>query len=206
VQLMFHAIGDAGVRLALDTLAAARAANGRQDLRHQISHLQLVDPEDHPRFSELDVAANFQSLWAFPDDYIMKINLPVVGLARVQAMYPIGSLQRAGARIVGGSDWPVSSMNPLLAIETAVTRRDPSGLTPDALNEAEAMTLADMIEAYTANGAYLAHREDETGRLMPGYKADLVVLGANLFTLAPSEIGEVPIVMTFFEGKKVYPK
>jgi len=206
VQLMFHAIGDAGVRLALDALEAAREANPAQDLRHHISHLQLVDPEDHPRFEALGVVANFQALWAFPDDYIMTINLPAVGLDRVQGMYPIGSLHRAGARIVGGSDWSVSSMNPLLAIETALTRRDPTGVRPQALNAAEAVTLADMIEAYTINGAYLAHRENQTGRLKPGYKADLVVLGANLFELAPSEIGEVPIVMTLFEGQKVYPK
>ena len=206
VQLMFHAIGDAGVRLALDALEAAREINGVQDLRHHISHLQLVDPEDHPRFAALGVAANFQALWAFPDDYIMNINLPAVGRDRVQAMYPIGSLHRAGATIVGGSDWSVSSMNPLLAIETALTRRDPTGVKLKALNVAEAVTLVDMIKAYTINGAYLAHREDQTGRLKPGYKADLVVLGANLFDLAPSEIGEVPITMTFFEGQKVYPK
>lgn len=97
-------------------------------------------------------------------------------------------------------------MNPLLAIETALTRRDPTGVKLKALNVAEAVTLVDMIKAYTINGAYLAHREDQTGRLKPGYKADLVVLGANLFDLVPSEIGEVPITMTFFEGQKVYPK
>ena len=206
VQLMFHAIGDAGVRLALDALESAREVNEIQDLRHHISHLQLVDPKDQPRFKALGVTANFQALWAFPDDYIMNINLPAVGMDRVQAMYPIGSLHRAGARIVGGSDWSVSSMNPLLAIETALTRRDPTGVRPEALNAAEAVSLAEMIEAYTINGAYLAHREDQTGRLKPGYKADLVVLATNLFDLTPSEIGEVPIVMTFFEGQKVYPK
>jgi len=78
------------VRLALDALEAAREANPAQDLRHHISHLQLVDPEDHPRFEALGVVANFQALWAFPDDYIMTINLPAVGLERVQSMYPIG--------------------------------------------------------------------------------------------------------------------
>jgi hypothetical protein len=187
-------------------LESAREVNEIQDLRHHISHLQLVDPKDQPRFKALGVTANFQALWAFPDDYIMNINLPAVGMDRVQAMYPIGSLHRAGARIVGGSDWSVSSMNPLLAIETALTRRDPTGVRPEALNAAEAVSLAEMIEAYTINGAYLAHREDQTGRLKPGYKADLVVLAANLFDLTPSEIGEVPIVMTFFEGQKVYPK
>ena len=137
IHLMFHAIGDRGVRVALYAIEAARRVNGDQDLRHHISHLQLIYPEDQSRFARLNVAANFQALWALPDTYVLDINLPAVGAERVERMYPIRSLQQGGARVVGGSDWPVSSMNPLLAIETALTRSDPAGNIEGVLNAEE---------------------------------------------------------------------
>ncbi len=205
VQLMFHAIGDFGVRVALDAIEAAQTSNGDQDLRHHISHLQLIDPVDRPRFKALNVAANVQALWALPDSYIMDVNLPAVGPDRVQAMYPIGSLDAVETAIVGGSDWPVSSMNPLLAIETALTRQDPTGVIAGVLNEQETVSLATMIAAYTKNGAHLMHQEQLTGQLQVGKRADLVVLSDNLFTLAPHEISEVSVVATYFEGRQVFP-
>ena len=128
---------------------------------------------------ELGVIANFQSLWAFPDQYITDVNLPQVGQARIDQMYPIGSTLKAGARIVGGSDWNVSSMNPLLAIETAVTRSDPTGRIAGALNESERVSLPDMLAAYTINGAYLMHQEKDTGSLEVGKAADFVVLATR---------------------------
>jgi predicted amidohydrolase YtcJ len=129
IQVHMHAIGDRAVRSALDAVAAAKATNGSSDNRHHIAHLQLIDPLDRPRFAQLGVIANFQALWAFPDRYITRVNLRQVGQTRVDQMYPIGSALQAGARIVGGSDWPVSSMNPLLEIETAVTRTVLDGVT-----------------------------------------------------------------------------
>src|SRR6185295_5893213 len=159
---------------------------------------------DRPRFAELGVIANFQALWAFPDQYITDVNLPQVGQARVDQMYPIGSVLKAGARIVGGSDWSVSSMNPLLAIETAVTRSDPSGRIPGVLNEAERVSLADMLTAYTINGAYLMHQEKLTGSLEVGKAADFVVLARDLFEIPPQEIGEVEVMRTVLDGVTVY--
>jgi hypothetical protein len=204
VQVHMHAIGDAAVREGLDAFAAARAANGRSDNRHHIAHLQLVDSLDRPRFGQLDVIANFQALWAYPDPYITDINLPQVGQARIDQMFPIRSILRSGGRIVGGSDWAVSSMNPLLAIETAITRRDPSGMNKAVLNESERVTLADMLAAYTINGAYLMHQENLTGSLEPGKAADLVVLERDLFKISPQEIGEVAVTRTILEGVTVY--
>lgn len=204
IQLMFHAIGDRGVRVALDAIEAARRVNGDQDLRHHISHLQLIDPEDQSRFARLNVAANFQALWALPDTYVLDINLPAVGAERVERMYPIRSLQQGGARVVGGSDWPVSSMNPLLAIETALTRSDPAGNIEGVLNAEERVSLESMIEAYTKNGAWLMHQEQLTGQIQVGKKADLVVLSENLFGLPPEKIGEVEVVATYFDGREVY--
>jgi predicted amidohydrolase YtcJ len=204
VQVHMHAIGDAAVRAGLDAVAAARTANGASDNRHFITHLQLVHPDDYPRFRELGVLANFQALWAYPDAYITEVNLPVVGPGRVARMYPIGSIHRQGGMIVGGSDWSVSSMNPLEAIETAVTREDPSGRVDGVLNEDERVPLPVMLAAYTRNGAFLMHQEDRVGSIEEGKLADVVVLERNLFELDPHEIGEVEVIMTLLGGRIVY--
>ncbi len=206
VQIHMHAIGDAAVRQGLDAVEAAREVNGPGDNRHHICHLQLVHPDDYARFGELGVLANFQALWAFPDSYITDINLPQVGQERVDRMYPIGSIERAGGTIVGGSDWDVSSMNPLDAIEVAVTRQDPDGADRGVLNAGEAVSLETMLAAYTRHAAYLMHQEDQTGTLEPGKQADLVVLDSNLFEIEPAAINETRVVATFLNGRQVYPR
>jgi predicted amidohydrolase YtcJ len=204
LQVHMHAIGDGAVRVGLDAVAAARSANGPRDNRHQIAHLQLIHPDDLPRFAELDVSANFQALWALPDSWIMGINLPVVGPERVNRMYPIASLQRAGGRLVAGSDWDVSSMNPLLAIQVALTRRDPEGGFEGVLNADERVDLAAMLAAYTINGAHVMHHEAQTGSIEVGKAADLLVLERNLFELAAEEIGGIAVVRTLIDGDTVY--
>ncbi|MDZ7668249.1 MAG: amidohydrolase [Gammaproteobacteria bacterium] len=205
IQVHMHAIGDRAVRQGLDAVEAAQAANGPSDNRHHICHLQLVHPDDYERFGELGVLANFQALWAFPDAYITDINMPAVGEARVQRMYPIASIAAAGGTIVGGSDWSVSSMNPLDAIEVAVTRQDPDGLVEGVLNPAEAVSLETMLAAYTRNAAFLMHQEHDTGTLQPGKLADLVVLDANLFEIEPAAINDTAVVATYLAGERVYP-
>ena len=205
IQVHMHAIGDRAVRQGLDAVEAARAANGPSDNRHHICHLQLVHPDEYARFGELGVLANFQALWAFPDAYVTDINLPAVGEARVQRMYPLGSIAAAGGTIVGGSDWSVSSMNPLDAIEVAVTRQDPDGLVEGVLNPAEAVPLETMLAAYTRNAAYLMHQEHDTGTLQPGKLADLVVLDANLFEIEPAAINDTAVVATYLAGERVHP-
>lgn len=204
VQIHMHAIGDAAVRQGLDALEAAREANGPSDGRHHICHLQLVHPDDLARFAELDVRANFQAYWAWPDAYITEVNLPVVGQARVDRMYPIASIHERGGTIVAGSDWPVSTVNPLPAIEAALTRRDPDGVVPGVLTPGEAVSLDVMLAAYTRAAAELMHQEDVTGRIAPGLDADLVVLERDLHAIPPDEIGEVPVALTLFRGRVVY--
>ncbi|MCP5181780.1 MAG: amidohydrolase [Pseudomonadales bacterium] len=204
IQIHMHAIGDRAVRAGLDAIAAARATSERRDNRHHIAHLQLVHPDDWPRFAALDVTANFQATWAFPDGYITDVNLPAVGQARVDRMYPIGSMHQAGARLAGGSDWPVSTVDPLVAIETAVTRQDAVGNVQGVLNAAEAVGLGDILEAYTTNGAWLMSQEDRVGRLAPGYLADLVVLDKDLFAVPVSSISEARVLSTWLAGKEIY--
>jgi predicted amidohydrolase YtcJ len=204
LQIHMHAIGDGGVRAGLDAIEAARENGDTGDNRPHIAHLQLVHPDDLGRFAALGVTANFQALWAYPDEYITEINLPAVGPERVQRMYPVGSLQRAGARIVGGSDWSVSSANPLLAIETAMRRQDPDGVTPGVLNAGEAVSLATMIAAYTRHAAWLMHQENLSGRIARGMRADLIMLDRNLFEIPSEDISEAKVLLTLFEGRPVY--
>jgi len=112
-QILVHAIGDRAIRMTLDAFEDAINRNGSRDSRHQITHLELIDPHDIPRFRALGVAANFQPLWAFADSYIKDLTLPVLGPERSRWLYPIKSIVKTGAMLVCGSDWPVSSLNPL---------------------------------------------------------------------------------------------
>ena len=190
--------------MALDAFAAAHAANGETDNRHQIVHLQLIHPDDIPRFGELNIGATFQALWAYPDYWIMELNLPEVGPERVQRMYPIASVQKTDGRIVGGSDWYVSSLNPLDAIEVAVRRQIPDAEDGDILNADERVDLATMIAAYTINGAYIHNQDDLVGSIEGGKKADLIVLDRNLFDLPAQQINEAKVLVTLFDGTVVY--
>jgi predicted amidohydrolase YtcJ len=204
LQVHMHAIGDAAVRAGLDAFAAARAKNGVSDHRHHIAHLQLIDVADIPRFKALDVTANFQAFWAWPDDYILKLNVPQVGMERVERMYPIASVHRSGGRIVGGSDWSVSTVDPLQAIQVALTRTDPDGIKTEVLNAAERVDLATMIDAYTINSAWLMHRERDTGSIEPGKAADIVVLDRDIFKLPSGKIGTAKVDLTYLDGQQVY--
>jgi predicted amidohydrolase YtcJ len=204
LQVHMHAIGDRAVRAGLDAVEAAHQQNGASDNRHHISHLQMIHVDDIERFAVLDTTANFQALWAYPDEWIMQLNMPVVGEERVQGMYPIASVERAGGRIVGGSDWDVSSANPLEAIETAVRRQDAFEQSGPVLNENERVSLASMIDAYTINAAWVMHQEDKAGSIEPGKRADIVVLDRDLFDIPPEQISEARVVMTLLDGEVIY--
>jgi predicted amidohydrolase YtcJ len=205
LDVHLHAIGDRAVRAALDAVEQARERNtGRTHGRHQIAHLQLVHPDDYPRFAALDVAANFQALWAYPDPYINDINLPQVGPARVARMYPIGSLERAGATIVAGSDWPVSSMNPWDAIEVALTRQDPRRRHTGVLNASEAVGLDTMLAAFTREGGRVAGLDQITGMLRPGFAADLVWLEDDPHRRDAHGLANLRVRGTWFAGRRVF--
>ena len=203
-QVHTHAIGDRAVRAALDAYEYALKENGYLDNRHHISHLQMISKEDIPRFSELNIAATFQATWAMPDEYIMGINIPEIGIERVNRMYPIQSVFQAGGLIVGGSDWAVTTMNPLVAIETAIRREDPDDRLKGTLNEDERMGLTEMLKAYTINAAYIMHQDNITGSIEAGKFADLIILDKNLYDIPTNEISEVRVMETIIEGKTVF--
>ena len=201
-----HAIGDRAVREALDAFAAARAANIVSPGRHHIAHLQVIHPDDVPRFAQLAVTANMQALWAAHEPQMDELTIPFLGPQRAARQYPFGALLRAGARLAAGSDWAVTSANPLWGMHVAVNRALPPGQgDPGAgpLLPGQALTLPEAMAAYTAGSAYVNYL-DETGAVAPGYLADLVILDRDPFTGAREEIAAASVAATYIEGEQVY--
>jgi predicted amidohydrolase YtcJ len=203
-QIHVHAIGDRAIRMTLDAFAYARTRNGAHDARHTITHLELIDPVDIPRFRDLGVIPDFQALWANGDEYLTRLTEPALGPKRTRWLYPIASVVRSGAVVTGGSDWSVSSLNPLDAIETGITHQQLDQPQQRPWNPAERVDLATMIAMYTINAAYQSHLERETGSIEAGKLADLVVLDRNLFELPSREIHRVRVLRTILQGKTVY--
>lgn len=203
-QVHFHAIGDAAIRQSLDAVEEAMLENGRRGNRHHISHLQVIHPDDIPRFAELDVVANFQPLWAYADDYILELNLPFIGEERTSWMYPIRSVQEAGGKIAFGSDWSVSTANPFMQMETAITRLSATGEPSPEFTPEERIDLESAIAAFTINAAFVNRNEDDTGSIEVGKLADLIVLDQNLFELEPSAISDTSVLLTLFAGEAVH--
>lgn len=203
-QIHVHAIGDRAVRMTLDAFAYTRARNGLHDARHTITHLELIDPEDVPRFRDLGVVANFQALWANGDEYLTRLTEPALGPERSRWLYPIASLVRSGAVVSGGSDWSVSSLNPLDAIEAGITHRQPGDSAQRPWNPAERADRATMIAMYTINAAYQNHLERETGSIEVGKLADLIVLDRNLFEIPVEEIHTARVLRTLLQGRTVF--
>ena len=205
-QVHVHAIGDRGVREALDAFASAGAVSEGRDLRHHVAHLQVVHPDDVRRFAGLGVAANMQALWACLDEQMTDLTLPVLGEERSRWQYPFRDLHRSGARLVAGSDWPVSTPDPLAALHVAVNRTayaepGPAGEVP-FLPE-QALDLATAFAAYTSGSAWVNHRDD-AGVLAPGAVADLVLLDRDPFAGAAAEVGAARVVSTWVEGVPVF--
>ena len=201
-----HAIGDRAVRLALDAIEQAEAGKPRGARRHQIAHLQVIDSADIPRFAALNVIANFQALWGFPDAYIRDLTWPALGPERSRWMYPIASVVRAGGPLALGSDWNVSSLVPLLAIQVAMTRRDPADSTAEQMLPEQSIDLLTGLRAYTLGSARALGLDAETGSIEAGKLADLVVLGGEIEAVSPNLLGKVPVLLTLLEGVPVHGK
>lgn len=204
LQLHAHAIGDHAVRATLDAYEAVRKANGPRDSRHQITHLELIDQADIPRFKALGVVANIQALWAYPDSYITDLTEPKIGPARSEWLYPFGALKQAGATMAGSSDWSVSSMNPLEAMQTGVLRQDIADPKGRVLTSQHKLDVTDMIAAYTVNGAFTAFDETQSGTLTVGKRADVVVLDRDITKSPPTDIATTKVLLTIAEGSAVH--
>jgi len=208
-QVHVHAIGERAVREALDAFEAARAANGPNDHRHHIAHIQVVHPDDVPRFRELGVIANAQPLWAVNEGQMLHLTIPFLGTERSAWQYPFGSLVRTGAVLAMGSDWSVSSANPLWEMHVAVNRTAPNadeygGGTGEPFLPDERIGLPTALAGFTINSAYVNHLDHLTGSIEVGKRADLAVLDRDLFAHPVEEIADASVMLTFVDGERVY--
>jgi len=208
-QVHFHAIAERAVREALDAVEAARTANGMSDTRPHVAHIQVVHPDDLPRFRRLRTVATVQPLWAAHERQMDDLTIPFLGDPRWTWQYPFASLVRHGATLAMGSDWSVSTPDPLQEIHVAVNRRMPPAYIhhvdrADIFLPEERLDLATSIAAFTIGSAYVNHLDVDTGSIEVGKRADLAVLDRNVFAGPPEEIGEARCVQTFVEGRRVH--
>jgi predicted amidohydrolase YtcJ len=205
-QVHLHAIGDRAVRESLDAIQAAREANGSNDNRHHIAHLQVMHPDDVPRFAALGVTANIQALWAAHEPQMDELTIPFIGPERSARQYLFGDLIRSGARLAAGSDWAVSSANPLRAIHVAVNRSLPgaTGAEAEPFLPGQSLDLAEALAAYTIGSAYVNHLDDQTGAIEPGMLADVIVLDRDPFAGRPAEIASTRVLSTYVAGELVF--
>lgn len=183
-----HAIGDRGIRETLNAVESSGTDKGR----HRITHVEIVDPVDIPRFAQLNVTADAQVAGDFTNPEQWHENDELIGAVRSDNAIPIKSLDAAGARVTLSSDWNVSSYNPFIGLQNAVTRAP------------QELTLAKAIKAYTLNGAYVMRQEDKVGSIEVGKLADFVILDKNLFDIEPNAINQTKVVTTVFNGEVIF--
>lgn len=200
LQIFVHATGDGAVRRTLDGFKVAQKANGRRDSRHRVEHIELIHPDDLPRFAQLGVIASMQPAHVprqppnDPDVWPAR-----VGPERWGRSFAWQTLRQAGARLAFGSDWPVAPQNPLLGLHAAVNRRPWLPGLPD-----ERQTLADALAGYTRDAAYAEFQEQQKGQIKTGMLADLVLLSGDIFATPPEEIDRLQVMLTVCNGRVVY--
>ena len=209
-DLHVHAIGDRACRMALDAFEQALTGD-REDRRHHMAHLHVVQPADVPRLGKLGIIANAQPLWATHCPEMDVSAIPFLGPERAAWQYRFASFARGGARLAFGSDWPVSSPNVLWRIHVAVNRTPPAGLMShldmdpvEPLLPDEGIDLHAAVHASTMGTAFLNRLDQLTGSIEVGKLADLVVLDRNIFERPTEEIGDAEVLLTLVDGTPVY--
>ncbi len=202
-QIHIHAIGDAAVKQALNVIEAVEQINPPWDRRSVIVHAQLICEEDLPRFKTLGVIANIQPLWCYLDPMNKDLILPRIGHARNNLQYRLRTMLDNGVFIAFGSDWPVTSENPLRALAVPINRLSPGTENEDGWNTSEAITMCESLTFYTKNVAQQMFREEERGALEIGMKADFIVLERDLFHVDPKEVATVNIKALYRNGSPV---
>ena len=204
-RLHYHAIGDAATAMSLDSIAAARAACGGAVERPLITHIQVLDLADLPRFRELGVIAVPQPYWFLKEELYHARQVPYLGQERADREYPMRSFWEHGVVAAAASDYPVPPPpDPLVAMQRGVLRRDPADAAEPPLWPEEAVTVEQMIESFTVNGAFAMGIEDEVGSIEVGKIADLVVLSRDILTIPAEEFTSAAVELTVFGGRAVY--
>jgi len=204
MQVWLHAIGDRGVRMALDAHEAAARANGPRDRRGRIEHIETIDPADYPRFKALGVIASMQPLHANPDQNNTDVWQRNLGKVRASRGWAWANMERAGGRLIFGSDWPVVTSDVRRGLYCAVTRKTRQGKPEGGWLPEQAVTLDSALRHYTVDPAYAAFEENERGSLSPGKRADVVVLSPDLLNSPPEAILSARVLLTLLDGRVVH--
>jgi len=202
-QVHLHAIGDRAVRNSLDAVEAARRTNGGGDQRHHIAHVQLIQRQDIPRFAELGVIVNCQAYWAQNEPQMDELTVPFIGAERARLQYPFAELLASGARLAMGSDWAVTTADPLQQIEVAVTRTDPEHRDNAPFLPEQRLTLDQAVDAFTAGSAHVNH-DEQAGAIEVGRRADLVLLDTDLFAPGAPPAADAGVALTVAAGAVVH--
>jgi predicted amidohydrolase YtcJ len=202
-QLHMHAIGDAAVRQALDTIEKMVAINPKWDRRPVITHAQLIDPADLNRFAALGVIANYQPLWTYLDPMNKELIAPRIGDERNDRQYQLASMVKSGARISYGSDWPVTSYLPLLALAVPTHRQSPDKWPAEGWSKHEAISVEESLSFYTAGVAYQGFNDKRFGEIAVGMQADLMILAANPMQVEPHDVASIKIRAVYKSGVAV---
>jgi predicted amidohydrolase YtcJ len=205
-QMEIHAIGDAGIRMALDAYERAAAANPRRDpdRRHRVEHVEAIAAGDIPRFARLGVVASMQPYHADPSPNQLDVWAGNIGPERAGRAWSWGSIRRAGGVLAFGSDWPVVPFDPIIALNSAVNRQTIDGSPATGWLPAERLSLTDALAAYGHGSAYAAFAEGRRGRLAVGADADLVVLDRDILAGGPSSIIGTTVALTVVGGQVVH--
>ena len=209
-QVHFHAIGDHAVTATLDAIEGIDHQRWGKN-RHHIAHLQFIAPDDLDRFNKIGAIANFQPLWACNDPQMQELTIPFVGEDRTEWQYSIRSLWDRTARVAFGSDWPVSSADPLQEIHVAVNRmlspnlgRPNTDETTRPFRPDQGLSVHDALAAFTKNVAYINGDDNILGVLEVGRRADVAVLSQDIFSVLPTEIGDATVDLTVAGGLVVH--
>ena len=206
LQIHVHSIGDAAARQAIDAFEYLKNAAGETNKRHAITHLQLMDKDDIKRMGELNIVAVTNPYWFFKEKgYFYELEVPYLGEERANKEYPMKDLFDAGCVVSVASDYPVTiSPKPLDAIQFASTRMNLDGEPDSLLGAEQIVSVEQMMDCATINGAYQNFAEDTLGSIKVGKKADFIILDKNILKIAPTDITKTKVLKTYSDGKLVY--